>query len=325
MTKNIELFLKDKQKIVAVLKPQPIIVRWLKSPRMEQSLTIIDRHVAYLLNHRTFGGMVKLNQWFLSGDENFNAITAERYMIHYLQQKNANVVDNLRKSGIDAYFKWEDGLIGIEITTLNGFIAEWILVERLKQLLDENGFLLDKGLDVAYSHKRISSAAKGGTIYDYIDKAGKAIMLKDYQMMSELEFEIEINDRSPGLISFHHTREGNSFPWFKYITDDLWSKLKEKNKSKQLKEYSRNLVFVGINHLSPCNGAFPFIFEDLGKDEIHYPSEIQEIRKFWTSCMSSLDNVVGICYFFYSLDKEIPFYPLKVFWCSNNNKITINL
>ena len=67
------------------------------------------------------------------------------------------------------------------------------------------------------------------------------------------------------------------------------------------------------------------IFRSLGNDEIHYQSEIQEIGEYWLSQMHKLTNVIGICYFFYSLEREEPFYPLKIFWRSEEDEIPISV
>jgi hypothetical protein len=203
-------------------------------------------------------------------------------------------------------------------------VANWVLVERLTQLLDKHGFLSDKGLDIAYSHKRIQEATQGGTIYEYLKQASRAIVSNDDRALTALDLSVEFQYDFPGSISFKFDNS-DDFPWFQYITDDLNSKLREGSKAKQLQEFSRNFVFVGVNHLSPGNWAFPNIFEDMVSGEKHYRSEIQELRDYWGSHMASLTNVIGICYFFYSIDREIPFYPLRIFWRSEDDKIAIKL
>lgn len=290
----------------------------------KQCYTNINKHVAYLRNN---GGTKKIEQWLLTDDKNFNAITAERYIISYLRKQNPKIVDNIQTEGIDAYLTEGNSSIGIEITTLNGFLADWILVERLTQILDEQDFLNDKRLDITYSHKKIWRAFQGGTIYNYVKRAGEAIVSGDSEGLSRLNLSIEIQYDFPGYISFtlYKLDNDDSFPWFQYITDDLKSKLQEKSKVKQLKEFPSNLVFVGVNNLSPGNWAYPRIFEDMVSGEKHYNSEIRGIKDFWQLHMTSLTNVIGICYFFYSLDKEEPFYPLRIFWRSEEDKIEINV
>lgn len=209
------------------------------------------------------------------------------------------------------------------MTTLNSDVGSWILTERLTKFLDERNFLKDKSLEITYSQQKVSDATKGGTINSYIDEIGNAIVANDNQAISELGFSIK-HDSRPGWISWK-LGDSDSFPWFRVLTDDLLSKLQAKEKINQLKKFSRNLIFVGVNHTSPNNWAFPSIFSDLGNDELHYQSEIQEIREYWLSRMPKLTNVIGICYFFYSLNSEIPFYPLKIFWRSEEDKISINL
>ena len=292
----------------------------MKLPHMKQSLDIIDKHVGYLLNH---GGTKKLEQWLLTDDKNFNAITAERYIIGYLQQRNGNLDDNLLADGVDASLKYGNSSIGIEITTLNGDIASWILTERLTQFLDESGFLNDNGLDIAYSQHKISNATKGGTIYSYVSQVGKAIVSNDYQATCKLGLSVKYRS-DPGSISWD-INDSDNYPWLQDITDDLSLRLQDKSKAKQLQKFPRNIVFVGLNHSSPSHRPFPSIFKNLGYGKTHYRSEIQKIREYWVSQMPSLTNVIGICYFFYSIEREVPFYPLKVFWRSDNEKIMIKL
>jgi hypothetical protein len=225
---------------------------------------------------------------------------------------------------IDGFLEDEIGRVGVEITTLNGFIGDWIFVERLTELLDEQNYLtLNRGLEISYSHDRIQLATQGKMIYDYIRKTGEAILSDDKQTLSEMMISVNSHNRGP-VISFD-IDDTDSFPWFSYITQDLQSKLQQRSKVQQLAQQNRNIVFVGLNHSSPSNWAFPRIFEDLSHGETRYHSEIQEIRAFWMSSMPSLTNVISICYFFYSLPSESPFYPLKFFWRSDRDNIAINL
>lgn len=320
MPRNIQQFLNGKQNKIRKLKQLPIIIEWMNSPTMKDSLDIIDKHVEYLLNNQ---GGNKLEQWFFSGDVNFNSITAERYIIGYLRERNKTLKDNTAKDGIDACIKNGNSVVGIEVTTLNSYVGSWILTERLAKFLDKKNFLKDKSLEITYSQQKVSDATKGGTINSYIEEVGEAIVTGDSQAISKLGFSIKSNSR-PGWISWN-LGDSSSFPWFRALTDELFSKVQAKEKVKQLKKFSRNLVFVGVNHTSPSNWAFPSIFRDLGINEIHYHSEIQEIREYWLSHMQKLTNVIGMCYFFYSLEKEEPFYPLKIFWRSEEDKILINV
>ena len=320
MSKNIQRFLNGKQSKIKKLKLLPIIIEWMNSPTMKDSLNIIDKHVEYLFNNQ---GANKLEQWFFSGDVNFNSITAERYIIGYLRRRNKTLKDNTAKDGIDACIRNGNSDVGIEVTTLNSDVGSWSLTERLTKFLDRRNFLKEKSLEITYSQQKISEATKGGTIIKYIDEIGKAILTNDNQAISKLGFSIK-SDTRPGWISWNLS-DNDSLTWFRALTDDLFSKLQAKEKAKQLKKFSRNLIFVGVNHTSPSNWAFPSIFRALGNNEIHYRSEIQEIREYWLSHMHKLTNVIGICYFFYSLEREEPFYPLKIFWRSEEDKISINV
>ena len=213
MTHNIHSFLKAHNDKMKGLQPHPIVVRWLQWPRMIQSLEIIDKHISYLLHH---GAIAKLNQWFLAGDENFNSITAERYILAYLRQRNDTLEDNLTAEGIDGFLDDEFGRIGVEITTLNGFIGDWIFVERLTEFLDEQNYLtMNSGLEISYSHARIQLAAQGKLIYDFVRKTGEAILSNDTQALSEMKISVHPHNRGPS-ISFD-IDDTDSFPWFRYI------------------------------------------------------------------------------------------------------------
>jgi hypothetical protein len=318
---NIQQFLSDKGKRIGRMDRLPIITYWLDALTMRESIAIIDKHVEYFLNH---GGSKKVEEWLLADDERFNAITAERYIMSYLRQLNENLSDNLCPNGIDAHLDYDGSRVGIEITTLNDFIDDWIFVERLKQLLVESNLLTDKGLEISDTHQRLSNEKNGKRIYDYIEQVGRFVKANDVDALSGLEISLKWIDGFPGCISWNLS-DGNGIPWYECITDKLYSKLKSVQKSRQLAKYSRNIVFVGINHLSASDGIFPSFFKYIEKsEEVQYP-EIKSIQDFWVCRISELKNVIGICYFFYSLEQETPFYPLKIFWRGVEDMVNINI
>jgi len=320
MVQNIERFFADKTAKVKQLQLEPILLKWLKSPGMGKTLAIIDRHVEQLRTQP--GGQAKLEQWLLSDDRDFNAITAERYIISYLRQKNLCVVDNLCTAGIDARLALEDGDIGIEITTLNGFIADWILIERLSQYFDEHSLRHHKGYEIIYSHRKIQIETQGNTIYKYIQTIGDAVVKGDTDTLDRLEISITDSEPFPGVLSFRHDQATN-FPWYQYVTTDLAQKLKQRGKQKQFAEYRRNIVFVGVNHTSPPNGVFPYVFEALSGHNQWYKIEADAIREFWSTELSNLSNVLGICFFLYAIDSDEPFYPLTILWRGERDKVNL--
>src|SRR6266852_5003049 len=194
MTENIQRFLASRR-----IENDPIIVHWMRSSGMQEALTIIDKRVEYLLNHKA---MKKLNQWFLADDSNFNDITAERYVINYLMKQNTNISDNLYKSGTDAYLKHASSCVGVEVTTLNGFFGEWILYERLPHILKDHGFLSDKNLEINYSQQRILKEARKSKrkIYEYIQQCAMFIMSKNYDSLRTLEISVAQDNRCIGHI-----------------------------------------------------------------------------------------------------------------------------
>lgn len=290
---------------------------------MRQALTLIDKHVAYLFDPKNAGGLRKLEEWFLTGDRNFIAYTAERYIISYLKHKNSNLHDMLGPKGADAYIQDDGSNIGIEITTLNGFIVDWMLAERLKEELIKSGYLKDKYIEITYSFERVWREAHLG-LDNYIGKLGLALFRNDQLLLSQLEVSVETNDRFPGTLAWRFSNS-DAYPWFRNITYDLMSKLNSPQKIKQLEQYKKNLIFVGVNHAGPNNWIIPGIFEDLSTGEKIYQIQIQYLRDYWVTHLPKLTNVVGICYFTFDIASEIPYYPLKIFWRSERDVVDINL
>ena len=314
--------MRRKCKKIAAMPRKPIITDWLQLPATQDSLRVIDGKVKYLLQHQ--GGEKKLNQWLLSDDINFVTLTAERYVIDYLILKNSNMEDNLGEAGPDANLKLGDEDIGIEVTTLNGFIGEWILQERLIWFLSSSGLLHDKTLRIVYDHERIKHETDANTIYQYVEELATAIQAVNAEQLANLNVSVEWEQRWSGQVSWSHNN-ADSFPWFKYLTDDLLSKLSERRKKKQLKKHRRNVVFVGINHMSPFNWAIPSIFQEMGTGGVSYNIEIQSIEDWWSKIQQDHEEITGICFFCYSLEKVEPFYPLRIIWVNAAGSLPINL
>ncbi len=322
MYTHICKFLDNHKRSVNRSDPPPIILSWLASPGMEPSLSIIDEHVAYLLKSK--GGAGKLKQWFLSDDLNFNTITLERYAIRYLSHRNENLIDNIKPRGVDAYLTVDDGFIGLEVTTLSGFIADWIFLERLKLSIINFGIFSSNTLEIRYSHTELLKAMHGKRIINYIDNVANAIQTNDHQTLSNLGISVTYRDTQPGYLVFY-PETGEGHPWFRYLTHELWSKLMDRNKVRQFKKYSRNIIIVGINHTSPSDGIFPEMFAHLELPPSWCQNEIAALRTYWSSRLCDLTNVIGICFYVYSLDRENPFYPLQIIWRSPLDMIDFNV
>ena len=216
--KSIIEFLRRKSTKIQKLNYKPIIMRWLESPSMEKPLQIIDKKVEHLLENYQDGGEHKLIDWFLTGDINFVTQTAERYIVDYLISKNNNIIGNFTKKGVDATLKAKDKNIGIEVTTMNGFIAEWILIERLSELLYSKNILDDKTIRLSYDHERIMREFIDNRIHEYIKELGSAIELGDTSKLRNLDVKIEFESRWTGVISWNHSNADN-IKW--YIRDRL--------------------------------------------------------------------------------------------------------
>lgn len=326
MYKNINWFLDKKRNKIDKMSPKPIIMTWLDYESMKDELFIIDQKVEYLRKNYSKGGAGKLNQWFLSNDYDFCSITAERFIIDYLRSKNTQIKDNIISKGIDATLQNGDKTVGIEITSLNGFMIDWIFKERLFEILYLHKTLVDKTLRITYNPfgliKKYSNNVK--LFHQYITSVGDYIMNEDYLSLNNLSIKVEIEKRWNGCITWDIINKA-TFPWLRLLTEDLLKNITKSNKSKQLNKYPKNIIFVGINNVSPSNWAIPSLFEDIGRNDDIYSKQITHIRDFWQQELINYKNITGICYFNYSLNIQNPFYPLKVFWRNDNDKISINI
>jgi hypothetical protein len=318
MFSNINKFLNENQKKIRKNDWQkPIIIDWLYKDKMKNSLEVIDKKVGYLLESNALN---KLRQWFLSDDRDFNCITAERYIVDYLKSKNRSIEDNLSKSGIDAIYIYDSHEIGIEVTTINGFIANWIFTERLQVCLEEKQFFDGYTWEIDYKYKRIKNEMMKNNIYNYIQNVGESIISKKTNNLQSLEIECFKTNRQTGCIVWNK-KNADNFPLVEYLTKGLIERLN--SKTNQLSEYSQNLIFIGVNNAGPINWINPDIFIEMGSSGVIYQQEIQMIQNFLSKKLPQ--NVIGVCYYLYSLDNEGPFYPLRIFWRDEKNKIMINL
>ena len=97
---------------------------------------------------------------------------------------------------------------------MNGFIAEWILIERMSELLFSKKVLDDKTLRLTYDHERIMKESVENRIYQYIDELSTAIETNDAISLKNLDASIEFEHRWAGQISWNHSNADN-FPWCK--------------------------------------------------------------------------------------------------------------
>lgn len=318
---NINSFFKQKENKIKKLKRPPLINFWISLPTMEDSLNTIDKKIDYLLKNSHLGGEGKLKQWLLTDDIGFCTLSAERYIIDYLRSKNHNITDNLGREGIDSYIDVDGNKIGIEITTLNGLIENWIFQERLFQYISSKNLLMDKTIRIQYYISRIIEEKQ--KLYEYIECVGDSIEHNDIEQLKNAEIEIEIEKRWTGAISWNAVGEDES-KWLSRLTTGLYNTILQ-SKTKQLSEYGKNLIFIGVNHMDYSNWAIPSIFDAIGNGGNNYSNQIDFIRSFWKDSLKQHKNISGICFFCYSLNNEDPFYPLKIFWRDDNDKIDIKL
>lgn len=302
---------------------QPIIFRWIKKRSMQKSLSVIDRKAGKLLRLNQKG---KLKNWLLGDDQQFNSMTAERYIADYLEKKldKDNLykfVDNPQTQGVDGFITEKSKSIGIEITTLNGLLTVWMFTERLTQLLELGNLdLLRKGtLEVFYSGKKLMTFRISNDLVQemqkYIKKVFENIKTnqrkeKWYSKHLSTGFEIDKNG-SQGYIVWEQNDKNDS-KLTKQFLNDLTEGVIRKiaSKSNQLSRQSANIVFVGVNHTSGLNWLNPGIFEELGNcsNAVSYVDQIRMLENFYACNLPG--NILGVIFFVYSLHKEKPFYPL---------------
>lgn len=319
---NIRTYLDvKKNKIEDNWKKRPIVMDWLEHNSMESALSIIDSKVKNLC------GLAdgKLREWFLSGDKSFCNITAERYVIDYLRSINQNIINNLKGGGPDAILKCKGEDSGIEVTTVNGFIADWIFTEaRLLSYLKEKNYRLDSSYQITYDYERLNTEIRKkdySAIYDYIEKVGENIIRGDSKALQQMQVTWQKTASNSGLIIWEHNA-AQKFPIMKYLTQGLVSHLKT-SKTKQLSRFPQNIVFVGANFCGPNNYLNPRIFDEIGRGGISYQKEIGYIQDYLSKNLPA--SIVGLCYYIYDIAKELPFYPLRMFWRNENYQIDINL
>ena len=302
-------------------RERPIIMDWLEAVSLKDSLSIMDAKV------KCFMGKAegKLKGWFLSGDRNFYSITAERYVMDYLKSKNQNLSDNFSKQGgPDGILHCSAGDIGIEVTTVNGFIADAIFTERLCMYLKEKGYDLSGTCEISYDYDRVNEEIKKrdcSAFYDYIEKVGCNIIRGDSDELKLLNINWTVTNRKSGCIVWGK-KAADDFSVIEHLTCRLISALK--NKSSQLSKLRRNLVFVGANHCGPTNWLNPIIFREMAGGGISCQCQIDYIQEYLSKNLPQC--VAGLCYYIYSLDQDGPFYkPLRVFWRNPNKPVNINL
>ncbi len=155
-------------------KTYPILLRWYESRRMQDTIAILEKKVEYLLDH---GAISKINEW-ISNDKALTQITAERYILDYLRIKNANFTEMFTGGGVDGFLINSDSCVGIEVTTVNQSIPEWILQERLLLYLAKNNYNGENDIEVIYDLSKLE-AIKYDKL-EIIEKIGVEIIRNNY-------------------------------------------------------------------------------------------------------------------------------------------------
>lgn len=306
---NLELYFKNKSFRSSDWKSFPIILRWMQVGRMDEALKIIDKKVGYLL---TLNVRKKVEEWF-SDDKHIIQTTAERYILDYLRNRNTNYEENFSGNGVDAYLNKSGEKIGIEATTINKTLTEELFRERLLMYLHLKGYKRRERIEISCSIDKLIPI--GFYIYDLIEDIGNVIL----QNTGNVKDVSIIKSQAPvGYISWG-IKENSNFN----LLDFLDKRLSEiiTSKQAQLSKNSKNILFIGVNEL-PIDHLNPEIFKQATKPEFLE----QELKVLEDIISKNLpDNILGICFFVYSIDQEKPYYSLRIFWKDNSNTISINI
>jgi hypothetical protein len=276
---------------------------------MQPEIDIITKKVDYLL---TVGAKSKVNEW-LSTDKSLTQITAERYVLDYLRENNCNFKDSFTGGGVDGYLYLDKTCIGIEATTINKGIPEWILIERLLTYLLLNNYKSESGIEVSYDLSLLEGIKYNDL--DIIEKIGSRIIQNNFHSVDGIT--IKKISKIGSYISWNNTDSDQLF--FKNIRNNMLSIFIDKRK--QLSTNKQNIVFICVNQL-PISTFNPGIFKEIGCKGSHN-EWIEELKTIVRE--TSPRNVLGVCFFVYNLPSEEMMYPLHIIWRDENNKIPINL
>jgi hypothetical protein len=248
--------------------------------------------------------------------------------VDYLTSLNVDVDDTLTVPGPDAVLHTAAGDVALEVTTLNADVGHWILTERLTEQFENSGFIADKRIKITYSFERVR-AESNGDIYRYVAKIAEAIRCDDAAAASELSIAFKVS-RGPGAIVWDQNLPASpadpaypKIPWLKMLTEDVLDRISERSKHQQLTTSTRALLFVGVNSL-PVIWPFPEIFQRIANTDS--PDQlVLQLETFWRTALANHPSLVGVCYFVYSLEQETPYYPLRIFWRRDDDRIAIRV
>jgi len=287
----------------------PILLRWIESGSMKAEVDVISKKADYLAG---VGAKSKVKEW-LSSDIALTHITAERYLLDNIRKKNANFLESFTGGGVDGYLKIHDDNIGIEVTTVNHSLPEWILRERLLSYLSVNTYNRGEGVEISYDLSKLEGIKYENL--EIIPKIGSMIMRGNFHEIDGIT--VKKISREGSYISWNILESGNNF--FANIRDSLTRILTDK--SKQLNKNAQNILFVCVDQL-PYSIYNPGIFRELS-GHVYHQDWIDELEKIVKETLT--DNVLGVCFFVYTLSSEEMMYPLRVLWKDDKKQIPIIL
>ena len=155
-------------------KTYPILLHWYEAGRMLDVIQIIEEKTNYLLSQ---GASSKVNEW-ISSDLALTQITAERYLLDSLRVINSNLEESFTGGGVDAYLVHGGKKIGIEVTTVNQSISEWILRERLLTYLSSYKYSRNDTIEITYDLAKIEGLKHNN--FSLVEKIGTFIIKQNF-------------------------------------------------------------------------------------------------------------------------------------------------
>jgi len=300
---------------------RPIAMIWLEKNGID--IEVFERRAKKLYD---LGAMSKLKSWLLSEDDiHFISYTAERYIIDYLIDRNQDIQDNLfsiNGKQTDARLARGGREFGIEVTTINTDVAEWIFIERLPLFLEEKGYRFDKTIVVSYNLETITDMLQNNSIYQYIQDVGYAIIKNDNDRFQQLMIGLEKTTRSYSCIVWEHlTDKAKPLKSLDYLVDKTLQTIERKKQ--QLATCEESLLFIGVNQVIGMHPVYVNILSGIGTGGVHYKEQINRLEEELRGALP--ENILGMCYFVYSISSKEPYYPLKIIWRDINKTLGIQL
>lgn len=271
---------------------------------METSIDVIDDKVAYLMSQS--GGTFKLKEWFLSDDQHLVTTTAERYILDHVRFYNPTMQEIFGGNDVDGEVEIGGENYGIEVTCFLETMAEWTIVERIQQFIDQRGIVPTSGIQVSADLEALIK-------FSYFRKHEKCDVLE--QLSNNINKTNMIRYKGFIVQSVSHLPVGGISWVFEQDNSDPYNNLlqaltnKVAGKKAQLRKRDKNILFISIGSVQN-NWLIPDLFAEMTAPN-RWSAEIAQFEQDVLNIIE-VTTVKAVCFFVYSLDRIKPFYPLKL-------------